>query len=129
MSKTVLIPILNNEYKVVVCLGDMKYLRKTLVRYNYNPETVTESFLAEQTENRRGVTFRENHCYSVIWVNSDLSANDSIGTLAHEAVHAVDFIFEAIDENMYHAEIFAHSVGAIVRTVLNSIDIFPTKKE
>ena len=127
MSKTVLIPILNNEYKVVVCLGDMKYLRKTLVRYNYNPETVTESFLAEQTENRLGVTFRENRCYSVIWVNSDLSANDSIGTLAHEAVHAVDFIFEAIDENMYHSEIFAHSVGAIVRTTLESIGLFKTE--
>ena len=123
MKKSVTVPILNHEYKVVVCWGDLKQLRKTLTDHHYNPDYVTKTMLIEQTENRRGVTFREYRCYPTIWLNADLLHTDALGTLAHEAVHAVDFIFESIDENMYHSEIFAHSVGAIVRETVKAMGI------
>ncbi len=115
MPKYVIVPILNHEYKVVVCWGDLKHLRKILLDHYYHPDHVTNSFLKEQTEIRRGVTFREHRCYPTIWLDTSTSATDALGTLAHEAVHAVDFTFQAIDEDLTHSEIFAHSVGAIVR--------------
>lgn len=127
MSKSIIIPILNHEYKVVVCWGDTKHLRKTLLDHHYTPDHITKSFIDEQTEKRRGVTFREHRCYPTIWIDAELPAHEAIGTLAHEAVHAVDFIMESIDENVYHSEIFAHSVGAIVRESTKAMDIF--KKE
>lgn len=121
--KSVTVPILNHEYKVVVCWGDLKHLRKTLIDHYYEPDNVTKTMLEKETEKRRGVTFREHRCYPTIWLNADMGATESIGTLAHEAVHAVDFIFEALDENMYHSEIFAHSVGAIVRETVKAMGI------
>jgi hypothetical protein len=45
---------------------------------------------------------------------------EQIGTLAHEAVHAIDYIFTAMGQNDY-GEVFAHSVGAVVREVLNTV--------
>lgn len=125
MSKSVTVPILNHEYKVVVCWGDTKHLRKNLLDHHYDPDHVTKSFIEEQTEKRRGVTIREYRCYPTIWVDADLPAPEAIGTLAHEAVHAVDFVMEALEENIYHSEIFAHSVGAIVREAVDKMKLLP----
>lgn len=121
--KLVIIPILNHEYKVVVCWGDLRHLHKTLTDHHYSPDHVTKTFLQDQTENRRGVTFSEHRCYPTIWLNADLPATDAIGTLAHEAVHAIDFIFQAVDEDLLHSEIFAHSVGAIVRETTKAMGL------
>ena len=41
-----------------------------------------------------------------------------IGTLSHEAVHAIHHVFDMIEDPYRDTEIFAHSVGAIVRGVL-----------
>lgn len=127
MAKTVTIPILNDEYKVVVCWGDKRLLRKTLLDHHYSPDNITPAFIEEACANRRGVTFRESRCYSVIWIDANLPASQAIATLAHEAVHAVDFIMEFIDEDIHHSEIFAHSVGAIVRLTLNQMKILKGK--
>lgn len=129
MVKSVTVPILNHEYKVVICWGDLKYLRKTLLDHYYNQDNVTMTMLERETENRRGVTFREHRCYPTIWLDADISAVDTMGTLAHEAVHAVDFIFQAVDEDMIHSEIFAHSVGAIVRETVKTMKILATPEE
>ena len=127
MSKSVIVPIFNHEYKVVVCWGDLKHLHKTLLDHHYTPDHVTKTFLKEQTEERRGVTFREHRCYPTIWINSELPVTDALGTLAHEAVHAVDFTFQAIDEDLIHSEIFAHSVGAIVRETTKAMKLLTAK--
>lgn len=129
MSKHVTIPILNHEYKVVVCWGDVRHLRKTLLHHHYSPDVITKSFIDEQTEKCRGVTFREHRCYPTVWIDADLPASEAIGTLAHEAVHAVDFIMEALDENLYHSEIFAHSVGAIVRNTVEKMKLLQTDED
>lgn len=127
--KYVTVPIFNHEYKVVVCWGDVKYLKKLLEDYHYEPDTVTNRVLQEETEERRGVTFHQHRCYSVIWVDADLPVDDAIGTLAHEAVHAVDYTFDAIGENVYHSEVFAHSVGAIVRESIKAMNLFRKEKK
>lgn len=129
MSKSILVPILNHEYKVVVCWGDLNHLRKTLLDHHYEPDHVTKLYLEEQSTNRRGATFRSHRCYPTIWLNAELSATDALGTLAHEAVHAVDFIFQDIEEDLHHSEIFAHSVGAIVRETTKAMKLLTTKKE
>lgn len=124
---SIVVPILNKEYKVVVCWGDLNQLRRVLLRYHYNPDHVTETFLKDQTDSRRGLTFNEYRCYPVIWVNYDIPSSEAIGTLAHEAVHAVEFIFQSLDENILHSEIFAHSVGAIVRETIKSMNLLNNK--
>jgi hypothetical protein len=128
VSKSILIPILNHEYKVVVCWGNLTHLRKTLLKYHYHEDHVTKSFIKEQTDNRRGVTFQEHRCYSVVWLNADLPFAEVMGTLAHEAVHAAEFTFQAINEDIIHSEIFAHSVGAIVREVVKSMKLNMVKE-
>jgi len=129
MSKSIIVPIFNHEYKVVVCWGDLKHLRKTLLDHHYSPDHVTESYIKEQSAERRGITFREHRCYSVIWIDADVSFAEIMGTLAHEAVHAVDFTFEAIGEDIQHSEVFAHSVGAIVRETIKAMKILKTTKK
>lgn len=126
--KSVIVPIINHEYKVVVCWGNLAQLRKELLDHYYNPDHVTKSFLKEQTDGRRGVTFREFRCYSVIWIDASLPVHECLGTLAHEAVHAVDYTFQAIQEEDYaSSEFFAHSVGAVVRETLKAMKLFGQK--
>lgn len=124
--KSITVPIFNHEYKVVVCWGTVKQLRKELLDHHYPEDLVTKTFIEHQTEQRRGATFREHRCYSVIWVDADLPLSEMIGTLAHEAVHAVDFTFQAIDEDIYHSEIFSHAVGAIVRETIKAMRLHLT---
>ena len=128
MSKSIVVPILNHEYKVVVCWGDLKHLKKTLLDHHYSPDHITKTYIDKQAEKRRGMTFREHRCYPTIWINADLPAAEAMGTLAHEAVHAVDFIFEDIEENLHHSEIFAHSVGAIVRETTHAMKLITKPK-
>lgn len=123
-SKSVTVPILNQEYKVVVYWGEPKQLRETLLEHHYNTDDFSKRFLDQQVEDNRGFTFKQDRCYPFIWINADLPASECIGTLAHEAVHAVDFIFQLVNEKTDDSEIFAHSVGAIVREALSSMKLF-----
>ncbi len=121
-------PILNNEYKVVICWGSKKELQKLLIGYHYHEDYHTMSTIEDETENRRGVTFKQAQCYPVIWIDANLPAEDAIGTLAHEATHAVDFTFQDIGETIHHSEVFAHSVGAIVRESIRAMKLLKGKK-
>lgn len=112
-AKTIIIPILNNEYKVIVVIGDNDYLDKTAYKWNYNKGDV---FL---DENKRGACFYRSSCHPIIALRVFPKTPQEIGTLAHEALHAVyDIIYTKIEEKNPAEEIIAHSVGAIVRTVL-----------
>ena len=111
------IPILNNEYKVVVCWGKSDYILKILKDYHY--EDVDLRYVNEALENRRGVTFRKDRCFPVIALPKKPHSPEQIGSLAHEACHAVKEIFDYIQEREID-EVFAHSVGAVVREVLKS---------
>lgn len=110
---TLLIPIITNDYYVVVCWGNSKQVAKVLKRQGY-PEG--EDIV--QLDCNRGQTFSREGCPPIIALPNRPKTNDEIGTLAHEAVHAVEAIFDAIGQPKCD-EVFAYGVGAIVREVLN----------
>jgi len=113
------VPILNNEYWVCVCVGkDYKELSKKLEKCfgdkydsNFDPETFKRV---------RGRIFKKNNYTPYIFVNLNNCKTkiESFATLAHEACHAVDEIFTMIGDNN-RDELFAHSVGAIIRGYKN----------
>lgn len=105
------IPILNNEYKVIVCWGDFKFIKKVVDSWGHIP--VEEIGF----DDRRGVCYQTVGCHPVIALPHKPRTAQEIGSLSHEAVHAIEDIFMKVQEPL-NGEIFAHSVGAIVRTVL-----------
>lgn len=111
-NREIVIPILNDEYKVIVIFGDPKQISKTLKDWNHD-ERVTGG----NVEDRRGVCFYTKGCHPVIAMPRKPKTPAEYGTLAHESVHAVEYIFESISEHRV-GELFAHSVGAVVRGVL-----------
>lgn len=108
--KEKIIPILNNEYKVVVCWGSPKQIEKILKDWGHKESSVTSAFF----DDRRGATFYAEDCQPVIALPCKPKTPEQIGTLAHEACHAIENIFEKISEPL-GGEVFAHSVGAVVR--------------
>lgn len=114
MKNTVVIPILNNEYKVVVCWGKSKYINKVLKEHGHKDIDGTEELDKKET---RGLCFTTDGCWPVICLPVFPNKPDQIGTLAHESIHAMEQIYERIGETT-KGEIFAHSIGAIVRTTL-----------
>lgn len=117
VNKAITIPILNNEYKVVVCWGDNKFIDKQL-SLHYHKLTIEETNFMNSC---RAITCYEDRCYPVIVLHNRPRTAEEIGTLAHEATHAVKYIFDYIKE-LNIDEVFAHSVGSIVREVLTIKD-------
>lgn len=113
--KEIIIPILNDEYKVVVCFGKPKEIKKVLYSWGHKPADIVFD-----AENRRGICYYTRGCHPVIALPRTPKTSTEIGSLTHEAVHAVSDIFRKIEQDSAE-EVFAHSVGAIVRTVLSKI--------
>lgn len=105
------IPILNNEYQVIVVFGDSKAVSKCLKRHKYKD---TNGDYGDS----RGLTYYEDDCHPVIALPRKPKTPEEIGNLSHEAVHAVKYLFDFIGEKSID-EVFAHSVGAIVREALS----------
>lgn len=113
----VVVPILNNEYKAIVCWGDSKTVRKIMCGWGYEH---TLKYIEDERKDRRGATFYGVRLHPVIVLPKYPKTADQIGTLAHEALHAVYNVFDLIEETNRAEEIVAHSIGAIVRTVLQA---------
>ena len=111
------IPILNNEYWVYVCIGkDYEELSRKLVRHfgdKYDENIDPETF-----KNKRGRILKKNSFIPYIFVNLNYCKTKNLfyATLAHEACHAIDEIFNMIGDNN-RDELFAHSVSAVIRGV------------
>lgn len=112
-KRSIAIPILNDEYKVIVCWGDFAVVRRTMNAWGF-PVPLVES---KDIEWMRGVTFYSSDCHPLIALPRYPKTATEIGTLAHEATHAIINIFDKISERSFD-EAFAHSVGAVVRGVL-----------
>jgi len=110
--KELKISILNNEYSVIVCWGNDKEIFKVVKRWHEGNADLMSSL-----NERRGVCFYKHGCHPIIALPRYPKTAEEIGTLAHETVHAINYIFEAVEEQS-RDEIFAHSVGAVVRNVL-----------
>lgn len=110
-SKSVVIPILNSEYKVIVVMGDEKLLKKVAKVWYYPDFPIPLG-------DRRGGCYNRSDCHPIIHLPRKPKTPTEIGTLTHEAVHAINHIFDKIQEGNRNTESFAHSVGAVVREVL-----------
>lgn len=104
------IPIINDEYSVIVCWGEEAYIRKILKKYGYKDDNIFGT--------DAGATYHDSLKDPVIALKGYPVSPEEVGVLAHEATHAVKFIFDEIGEKSID-EVFAHSVGAIVREVLS----------
>ena len=108
------IPILNNEYKVIVVWGSPKKIYEVVTEYGH--QTTIDKTKLKFQENRGGCYMTEGR-YPVIAMLQKPKTAENIGTLAHEATHAIEDIFQTIAEDS-RGEVYAHSIGAIVRGAL-----------
>lgn len=112
-SGEIVIPILNSEYKVIFCWGNEKYCKKVLTKYNYDVQQAQVDW-----KGNRGSTHYQNNLHPVITMPQFPTEPIHMATLAHEAVHAVArILLDELDEGQVR-EVFAHSVGAVMRGVL-----------
>ncbi len=117
-NKTIVVPILNDEYKVIVCWGGDKYVSRVGKKWGYNN--------VKNHDRYRGTTYRDpdadredSGLHPLILIPRYPKKPEEFGALAHEATHAVVDIFSKIEENISRSgEVFGHSVGAVVRKVL-----------
>lgn len=114
-QKELVIRVLNDEYKVIVCFGGVKEVRKCLKAWHYP----LDFDLAGSLQDMRGRCFSKKNCHPIIALPRRPKTAEEIGTLAHETTHAIDWIFQSIGET-HTEEIYAHCVGAVVREVLKS---------
>lgn len=112
MKHEIKIPILNDEYSVIVCWGSVQTIKKVVKAWHKGDADVVMWL-----ENNRGVCYYKFGHHPIIAMPCFPKTSAQIGTLAHEAVHAVKYILDAIQEKSTD-EVFAHSVGAIVRLTL-----------
>ena len=109
--KHIKIPILNDEYWVDLVWGDPKQQLK-FARKKFKDETITKNWFGIEVD-RGYVLRRPNYCPLIV-MHIGPQDKHFWATLAHEAVHAIDQIWEMIEENTKRHEVFAHSVGAVV---------------
>lgn len=112
------VPILNTEYAVVVAWGDVATLNRVLKKWGYPEYDQLSEF------NMRGRCIWHHQCHPVILLPSPPRDHTEIATLAHEAVHAVFHVLDAIGATL-DTEIIGHSVGAIVRETLKRVEKVP----
>lgn len=114
---TVRVPILNDEYYTTVVISkDKKYIRKAMDKYGYGD--VDDHDMTEHMENSTGLTYRKyNANPRPLIIVMSAKTPLGVGILAHEATHAVKAIFDYIGETSTY-EVYAHSVEAIVRKVM-----------
>jgi hypothetical protein len=103
------VPILNDEYVVWVLWGKDEIVEKWLKRWYENDVTIDY----EQFKHNRGCCYYHPKYNPVIVMHTK---EEFYATLSHEAVHAINQIFNFIGESS-RGEIFAHCVGAVVRAV------------
>jgi len=107
--KRLKVAILNDEFFVTVLLGNKEMAKKAML-CNY-PDMDTEVF-----ENTRGCYVCWHMQIPIIWIGLSPKDPHFYATVAHEAIHAIDFIFDEIGETAA-TEVYAHCVGAVVAKV------------
>ena len=108
----IIVPILNDEYYVIVAVGNAKLCRQVAKKHHQKLGRLKEG-------ESRGWAFHRRGGHPFIWLCRPPVTATYIGTLAHEAVHAITYIWAATGDDT-SSEAFAHSVGAVVRTVMKA---------
>jgi hypothetical protein len=124
MKNYLRVPILNDEYAVVVCWGTAGEVAKVLRRWHYPQEP---ELLEGCWEAWRGRCFQHPDRHPVIALPEPPTTPEQIATMAHEAIHAVDAIFDKIGAG-WEGELFSHCVGAVVRHTLTYVAKLPKEE-
>lgn len=107
------IPIFTEEYAVNVVIGKRNEVIKAIAKHTtYSPKTIEREFIG------RGI------CYDVypdsnpiIGIDGELKAIPQIATIAHEAIHSIDFMMNYLKLGD-DTEFRAHGVATILRRIL-----------
>jgi hypothetical protein len=114
MLKKHRISIFTEEYAVNVVIGKRSEVIKALAGYTtYSPKTITKDF-----GNLRGIVYNvypDKH--PIIGIDGDLNAITQIATIAHEAIHAIDYMMDYIGIDAKETEFRGHGVATILRTI------------
>ncbi len=109
------VQIYTDEYSVDVYIGSPKELDTHLKR-TLNPKDYDKyPFDGKQHRGRAFNCLPKHNPFIVI--DGDLGYFEAMGTLAHEASHAMDYISEFIGVDDVSGEFKAGGIGAIVRGV------------
>lgn len=116
--KKEIVPILTEEYKIVVYIGTLKELTKHGAKYLNISRDEMKSLLT----NQRGLTYDSLRAgigkYPIIFINGDHDYISAIATIAHEASHAMDYIQRYLGIDDRAGEIHAHGVASVLRHTL-----------
>ena len=106
------------DFTVLVITGDYeKALR--FVAWKFEEEDLNH--IDNYGYEARGKTFMRGGYVPVIWIPRRPVTAQEHGTLAHEAVHAVKFMFQWAGVSTDEDEVFGHAVGHIVAGTLTGL--------
>ena len=119
-----IVPILTEQYKIVVLIGERKELVKVGAKYLRKTEQEVEKFFGQTMSRGCAIdTFSMGLLlHPLILVDGDFPANQSVGTLAHEASHCMDFITERLGIDDRSGEIQAHGIASVMRHCLKYLN-------
>lgn len=109
------------DYTVRVCIGEHE---KAL---QYIAHIFEDSYEEMPDGNRgyeaRGICYHKTGYVPIIWIAKYPETPREIATFAHEAIHAVNHLFDwsATPTNRDTEEVFAHSVAHIINNVLEKL--------
>jgi hypothetical protein len=113
MSDRARVRILNEEWSVYLVWGEPGHINRTLKRWGYDR---THQVPEDCWGAARGFCACEEGKDPVICLPEPPSFDRYVlATIAHEACHAVNHILRCIKTEQIDEEVFAHSVGAVVR--------------
>lgn len=109
--------VLGKKLGVVVAIGNKKQIRKVLWQWSYKKNCI-DHFWKSKYE---AITYYEPGHHPIIVLRGKPKTDREIAVIAHEAVHAVDFLMKRMDENKHGDEFYAYAVEAVVAGALRWI--------
>ena len=108
------VQIFTEEYAVNVFIGKRDWCIKEGAKYTtYSPRTIKKDFTG------RGITynvFPEKN--PLILIDGELKATTQIATIAHEAIHAIDYMMDYLNIDSKETEFRGHAVACLLRSIL-----------
>lgn len=111
--KKIKVPILTEEYKILVCIGTIEELITFTNKYAPAWDKQRCSALLN---NSRGVAWNclpEEH--PLITIDETLSFEEKLATLPHEASHAMQYIMDYLGIEDASDEVRGHGISAVMR--------------
>lgn len=117
--KKIIVPIFTEEYKIVVFFGATQQRAKMIASYCDGWDYKMALQLAEGTRGTANNTLPDKP--PLITIDIDMSYEDILSTLPHEASHAIDYIMDYISMEDSNGEFKGHAISAVVRCSLKGL--------